>query len=357
MLPGGFLAERGGFRSVVGRARFPYASCVFASGRQGRHLGAVLLAGLALASCGGGGGDEDSGEVATEGTVGGEQPFPSPESKSLAELRRGLGPGPRMVQSVSVLEPGSNRFAFALFDRTRRQISDTPAAVYVAPEDGGPVSGPYPARYRSLQVAAGRRSRTVEHDADAAQAIYVANVPFRRPGRYQVLGVAQLDQRVVGGDPVSVSVGRAKRPPAVGEAAPRVHTPTADDVGGDLSEIDTRDPPSSLHEDDLADVLGRRPVMLLFATPRLCQSRICGPVVDILEELKADHADDAAFIHMEIWRDNRTDAGYRPQVNAYGLPTEPWLFAIDARGRVTARIEGAFSLDEARDALRKALGG
>jgi hypothetical protein len=145
-------------------------------------------------------------------------------------------------------------------------------------------------------------------------------------------------------------------PPAVGDAVPRVHTPTRDDVG-DLGEIDTREPPSTMHEHDLADVLGRRPVMLLFATPRLCRSRVCGPVIDVLEQVKADHPQAAAFIHMEIWNDNNRDRGERPQVRAFGLPSEPWLFAIDRRGRVAERIEGAFSADEAEAALRKATGG
>ena len=308
---------------------------------------------LSVAGCGGddgdGGSDAGSGEQ-----VPAAQSFPDPQSRTLDELRRGLGPGPLMATSVSVLEPGRNRFAFALFDRTRRQIADTPAAVYVAPT-GGAVQGPYPARYRSLEVSDAHRSETVEGDHDAAHSIYVAEIPFRAEGDYEVLGVTQLDKRVVGGTPVPVRVGRAARPPSVGDPAPRVHTPTRREVR-DLSEIDTRVPPSSMHDHDLADVLGRRPVMLLFATPRLCRSRICGPVVDVLEQVKADHPDDAAFIHMEVWNDNDRQRGQRPQVRAFGLPSEPWLYAIDARGRVAARIEGAFSAEEAEEALRKATG-
>jgi hypothetical protein len=259
-----------------------------------------------------------------------------------------------MASSVSILEPGRpNRFAFGLFDRTRRQIADAPAAVYVAAVNGGRVQGPYPARHRSLAVSASHRSNTVRQDGDAASSIYVADVPFDTEGDYQVLGVTKLDQRVVGGEPVTVSVGRPRMPPAVGDPAPRVHTPTRAEVRN-LSEIDTRQPPSSMHNDDLADVLGHRPVMLLFATPALCRSRVCGPVVDVLEEVKARNPGAAAFIHMEVWNGNARENGQRPQVRAYGLPSEPWLFAIDARGRVAERIEGAFSVDEAEAALRKA---
>jgi hypothetical protein len=315
----------------------------------------TLLGALALVACDSGDGDGKGGPRASE-QPGVVEPFPSPQAKTLAELRDGLGPGPRMAQSVSVLEPGWNRFAFALFDRTRRQIARTPAVIYVAPAGGGgQVSGPYPARYRSLDANVHRHSHTVSEDDDAAHAIYVARVPFKTPGDYQVLGVTRFDQRVVGGNPVTVRVGRERMPPKVGDPAPRVHTPTRGDVG-DVGEIDTRDPPSDLHDEDLADVLGRRPVLLLFATPRLCRSRVCGPVVDVLEQLKADEPEAAAYIHMEIWNDNRREAGQRAQVRAYGLPSEPWLFAIDADGKVAARIEGAFSVDEARAALHKATG-
>jgi hypothetical protein len=315
---------------------------------------ACAVAVLAMSACGGD--DDDGGSMGGDTRVGAPQPFPNPQARTLDELRAGLGPGPLMATSVSVLEPGRNRFAFALFDRTRRQIGDTPAAVYVAPEGGAVVEGPYPAQYRSLEVADEFRSNTVEHDRDAAHSIYVADVPFKREGRYEVLGVTQLDQRVVGGTPVKVTVDRPETPPAVGDPVPRVHTPTRDEVG-DVAEIDTREPPSSMHEHDLADVLGQRPVMLLFATPRLCRSRVCGPIIDVLEQVKADHPDDAAFIHMEIWNENSRDRGQRPQVRAFGLPSEPWLFAIDRRGRVAARIEGAFSAEEAEEALRKATGG
>jgi hypothetical protein len=145
--------------------------------------------------------------------------------------------------------------------------------------------------------------------------------------------------------------------PRVGEPAPRIHTPTKADVGGDVASIDTRIPPDTMHEVDFADVVGRKPVILLFATPALCQSRVCGPVVDIAEQVKAEHDGDADFIHMEIYRDNSIDRGFRPQVAAYRLPTEPWLFAIDKQGKVAARIEGAFSPPELEDALAKATRG
>ena len=310
-----------------------------------------------MAGCGGGKGGHGAAGPPPNGPVGPPQQFPSAAGKTLEELQRGLGPGPRLASSVSALEPGSNRIAFALFDRTRRQIGDTPAALYVADTDGRNVRGPFRARYEALTVSQRYRSATVADDPDSAHSIYVSDARFPAVGKYKIVGVVRLDQRLVGSAPVTVTVRPRWRPPDVGEPAPRVHTPTTASVAGRLQLIDTRSPPDSMHSDDLADVLGRRPVMLLFACPGLCRSRICGPVADELAELKGEHGRDAAFIHMEIYRDNDPRHGERDQVHAYGLPSEPWLFAIDRHGRVAARIEGAFSKREAADALNAAIRG
>jgi hypothetical protein len=131
-----------------------------------------------------------------------------------------------------------------------------------------------------------------------------------------------------------------------------VSTPTAEEAG-DISEIETRVPPDTMHEEDLASVLGRKPVVLLFATPALCQSRVCGPVADVAEQVKRDYGDEASFIHMEIYRDNEFNKGYRPQVRAYRLPSEPWLFVIDRHGVIRTAIEGAFSVPELEAAVRQ----
>lgn len=59
---------------------------------------------------------------------------------------------------------------------------------------------------------------------------------------------------------------------------------------------------------------------------------------------------------MEVFRDNRIDAGIRPQLARFHLETEPWLFTFDRSGKVAARIEGAFSERELDGAIAKAKG-
>ena len=72
--------------------------------------------------------------------------------------------------------------------------------------------------------------------------------------------------------------------------------------------------------------------MLLFATPALCQSRVCGPVVDVAEQVKRDRPDDAAYIHMEIYDDNDPNKGARAQV-ARLQPADRALAVRDRRRR------------------------
>jgi hypothetical protein len=276
--------------------------------------------------------------------------FPKPRGQTLAELRRGLGPGPVLSPSVSVLEPGRNRLGFGLFDRARAQIADAPVALYIAWVPGGQVRGPIPARYESLAVEPQFQSKSVASDPDAARSVYVAEVEFPRPGVYEVLGAVRLDERLVATDRVAVRVVRDSPVPEVGEKAPRTATPTRESVGGAIDKIETRVPPDTMHDVDFADMVGKKPAVLLFATPALCQSRVCGPVVDLAEQVKADHGD-AAFIHMEIFRDNELEKGFRPQVREWRLPTEPWLFTVNRKGRIAARIEGAFSAGELERAL------
>ena len=320
-------------------------------------LATLLTLGIAGAGCS----EDDSGTADRPPPIARPADFPKADDKTLRELRRQVGgmEGPALAAAVSELEPGKNRFAFGLFDRARAQIADAPVAIYVARVGGGPARGPFLARYESLAVKAQFQSRSVAEDPIAAKSVYVADVHFPKPGRYDVMGVARLDGRLVAATPVSpgVTVSKDGPVPEVGERAPRTHTPTRADVDGDLRKIDTREPPSTMHDVDFADVVGRRPAILVFSTPALCQVRVCGPVVDIAEQVKAERGDDAAFIHMEIYRNNEIDQGYRPQVVQWKLPTEPWVFAVDRRGRVAARLEGAFSAGELERAVDAAVRG
>ncbi len=142
--------------------------------------------------------------------------------------------------------------------------------------------------------------------------------------------------------------------PAVGEKAPKVHTDTLESAGGDVSKIDTRQPPSDMHA-DFADVVGKKPVALLFSTPQLCASRVCGPVTDIALQMQAKYGDQMTFIHQEVYVDNDVNKGLREPLKQFNLPSEPWLFVVDKNGTITARLEGSIGVAAFEDAVKTGL--
>jgi hypothetical protein len=61
------------------------------------------------------------------------------------------------------------------------------------------------------------------------------------------------------------------------------------------------------------------------------------------------------FIHEEVYVNNQPQRGLRPQLKAFHLETEPWLFTVNRKGIITARLQGVFGINEARAALEAAL--
>ena len=127
--------------------------------------------------------------------------------------------------------------------------------------------------------------------------------------------------------------------PAPTQDAIAVATPmTADPMG--MQRVCTLTPPCGMHEVGLAQALTEgRPVVLEFATPAYCQTAVCGPSVEVLDDVRTSHDwGDVAFIHVEISR----DAGQTlaKPVERWGLPSEPWLFTIAADGTIEDRMDG-----------------
>jgi len=303
------------------------------------------------------GGDDEPGTAAAPTVEKAAAPakFPVAKGRTLKSLRAEFPEGPVFAPAVSLLQVGRNRVGFALFDVSRKQISGAPVAVYTSKPDGTGLRGPFAARSESLAVKAQFQSRSTASDPDAAKSIYVADIPFARTGDVVLSAMVQVDGKMSTTSRFERPVTEGSDPPEVGEKAISIDTPTTADVAGNLESIDTRVPPAAeQHAVSFADVLGKKPAVLLFATPRLCQSRVCGPVVDVAEQVRSSEAGKGvAFIFMEVFRDNEIDKGVRPQFAAWKLPTEPWAFVIGADGLVKERFEGAFSVAELERAVAK----
>jgi len=112
-----------------------------------------------------------------------------------------------------------------------------------------------------------------------------------------------------------------------------------------------------MHEVDFAAALGKKPIVLAFATPALCQSRVCGPVVDVAQQVADEYKGKVDFIHMEVYNENNAAKGVRPQLRAFNLQTEPWTFLIDSKGVIRDRIEGAYGVFELEQAMKSIVPG
>jgi hypothetical protein len=146
--------------------------------------------------------------------------------------------------------------------------------------------------------------------------------------------------------------------PDVGDRAFPSHNPTLASVGGDASKITTKAPPDeSLLRYSIAEsIAARKPFVVTFATPKFCTSRTCGPTVDVVEAVaKRFDDDDVRFIHVEVYENNDPAEGYNRWMKEWKLPTEPWTFLVDARGKIVARFEGTVSVEELEDAVRTKL--
>jgi hypothetical protein len=330
-------------------------------------MAAALAAALALAA--GCGGEESADPIERVPATGGLQEkvraartpsaasFPATGGKTLQALANEIGGGSEMALASSVLVAGrENRLAFGVIDREAGFLYG-PTAIYLARTPESPARGPFLAPADVLLTDVPFRSQQAATEQDPFAAIYSTRLPPQRAGEYSVMAVSLEDgEPVAAPGQIRVVSPAQDRIPGVGERAPRVETDTVASARGDLASIDTRLPPSpDLHRNSLTEVLGKKPVALLFATPQLCASRVCGPVVDEALQLKARYGDRIEFIHQEVYVDNDPSKGVRAPLQAFNLTTEPWLFVIGRDGRITARLEGSFGLDAFERALKTAL--
>ncbi len=321
-----------------------------------RLLSSLLLAAtVALSGCGGSAAGGTT-PAPPQPSAAASAAFPSAKGKTINELIDGLPKGAILsVASFSGQRVGRNRLAFVIVDRANKQIDVSEVAVYTAKLDGTELRGPFTARKESLDVDAPYRSRQTDADLASGDTFYVADAVYGSSGPHVAIGLVRLDGRLVVADSLSaLAVGKKNGPPEIGERAIEIHTQTGADVGGDLTKLSTRmPPPREMLDTDFADVVGKKPAVLLFATPALCKSRTCGPVVDIAEQVRAESGKGVAFIQQEIYQDNDPGKPYRSQVLAWRLSSEPWAFVIDRHGRVAARFEGVFSVRELTAAVER----
>jgi hypothetical protein len=278
--------------------------------------------------------------------------FPSARGKTLQQIASMAKPGPQLGPATGVFVPGTGREAFGLTTSSGAFIY-APTALYIAPRPNQPAQGPFLAPADPMGVAPAYRSQQNAGPGEL-QAIYAAQVPLPHAGTYAVLSLTRTGGVLLGATG-EIAVAPSSPIPNVGQRPPAIATDTRASVGGNVSLLTTRIPPDDMNTVSFKDVLGKQPIALLFSTPQLCQSKVCGPVTDIAVQLEHEFGGRVRFIHEEVYANNQPSQGLRPQLKAFHLQTEPWLFTISRRGVIAARLEGSFGVNAFRGAIEAAL--
>jgi hypothetical protein len=193
-------------------------------------------------------------------------------------------------------------------------------------------------------------------DAGDITRLYVVHFRVPRAGTYT------LSADATSGKPIravwTIDVRKQPRAPAVGSRAIPSKTPTIASTHGDLRALTTRTPPDTklLLYSVAGSLAAHKPFVLVFATPKFCASRTCGPVVDVVDAVRRQvHANGIRYIHVEVYKDNNPGLGYNRWFREWHLPSEPWTFLVGADGRIKARFEGSVSVGELAAAVRRYL--
>jgi hypothetical protein len=254
-------------------------------------------------------------------------PAPSPGAAPSGAVAR-VAPNAQEVLSVisgsfEQLTGPAQAFGFGLVGPDNRPVTGADVQVWVVPLDGGRPSGPFAATFRQVP--------------GQPLGLYLSQVDISTPGANSFVAVTG-DGRA-GSDAIDVATPQTSRVPAPGTKAMVVPTPTTTSPMG-LQQLCTSSPACGMHEVSVDQALGSgRPVMLTFATPRYCQTAVCGPSVAVLDGVRASRDwGDVAFVHVEIY----SDAGQTVSapVTQWKLPSEPWLFAIGRDGTIVQRADG-----------------
>lgn len=298
-----------------------------------KALFSLFIASVVLTACGG---------AAAPAIATSLPPAPTPSAATALQV----------VIVPSELVVGPNRFAVGLLDPSGHMYLD----------------GKVHFRYFDVTHP---NSPVVESEADAERlatpdnttAIFAQERNFDRAGDWGVEVQAQFPDGTTAVNRVAFTVLASSKSVAPGSKAPSIHTPTAADVTGNLALLTSAPTPNpAFYQSSLDNALANgKPTVLLFATPAFCQSRLCGPSYEVLNQVRKDIGGAANFIHIEVYAGlpNPASSGWQlsPTMQAFGLSSDPWLYLIDAKGVVAYRVEGLITDKEIERHLKPLIGG
>ena len=244
-------------------------------------------------------------------------------------------------------------------------------------KDNVPVAGPdrpFKAAFfdlaKDLKTPVATVDGTFVWAIEGSRGFYIFDVDLPEAGTYGVEFTTQAPGGPVETIRETTTVLAGSSTLKVGDQAPSSKTPTLADVGGDPSKISTDPKPDpAFYQTSIADALAaHKPFILAFATPKFCTSAQCGPTLDKLKPVAAAHPE-VTFINVEPYILEDVDGQLQPVLDAngqlqatdvtaaWGLTSEPWIFAVDGTGVVRGSYELIASEAEIDAAIATITGG
>jgi hypothetical protein len=256
------------------------------------------------------------------------------------------------IQVTGFFEVGDNRIVFGLADPAgQKELSDPNRTLSIAYT--GPSGQTIPAAKQTFIWA-----------IENVRGVYVGHATFPVTGTW----TADFTSQAPGGpaQTVTYSFDVIQKSPVLGagDPAPSVKTPTVADAGGDVAKISSdTNPVPAFYQTSEADALAaKKPFVLIFATPKFCQTASCGPTLDKLKPIAAAHPE-MTFINVEPYELKSEGGSLQPVLtngnltpveatNAFKLQSEPYVFVVGSDGVISATFELVFSPDEIEAAIK-----
>jgi hypothetical protein len=259
----------------------------------------------------------------------------------------------------SELVVGSNRFLLRLVDQQDNSLASPNLPVTLnfydlAVDPAKPASS---ASGTYLEIAPGR------------DGLYRTTATFDRAGAWGVEAITSDSSGQHEGRTLFNVLATGTTPP-IGAAAIPEDTPTASTP--DQIKLIATDPtpdPDFYRLSITQAIDAHKPFAIVFATPAFCASQTCGPALNVVKSVAPPYKSRVNFINVEPYELQIVNGGLQPVVDEnnlpvpvkavtdYGLPLEPYIFIVDANGKIAAKFEGVAGADELRAALDAVTGG
>jgi hypothetical protein len=261
------------------------------------------------------------------------------------------------VMMSSLVTAGHNRFLYNVVDASYRQVA--------APDVSSRAD--FYALERDAEVPA-MRSGAGYLSSGLGRGLYRAEADFDCVGEWGAEIFVQQPDGSWSSERLRFAVYPVGSTPAVGAAVPLSDSLTAATLDEARHISTDENLYLSGYDKTVAEtVTSGLPSLVFFATPAFCQTGFCGPTVELVKSVAKEHEGALEFVNVEPYELHMTENGLQPLLDEdaqlqpveaaldWGIPVEPYLFLVDAEGRVFAKFEGIVGGDELRAAVEDVL--